>query len=198
MQPSKAHTAARRGEVAQPAPPRRGRRPRIRPKRTTVITLYTDPPPDSTTICLDELGPVSPCTYPPAPGWSPDGHRIKAPLEYRRGQTLDLIGGSLDPTQERPIAPRPRTELARGAWQKLDHCGIRLRQGLSGARRRAHGSRSRRRRLCGTGRRRRPAGDAQQHLLRADGEPPRGARSRGPRGGSRPARAGCTARLARW
>lgn len=31
---------------------------------------------NSTTICLDELGPVSPRTYPPAPGWSPDGHRI--------------------------------------------------------------------------------------------------------------------------
>jgi transposase len=28
---------------------------------------------------------VSPRTYPPAPGFSPDGHRIKAPLEYSRG-----------------------------------------------------------------------------------------------------------------
>jgi hypothetical protein len=28
---------------------------------------------------------VIPRTFPPAPGWSPDGHRIKAPLEYSRG-----------------------------------------------------------------------------------------------------------------
>jgi hypothetical protein len=26
------------------------------------------PPEDATTTCVDELGPVSPCTYPPAPG----------------------------------------------------------------------------------------------------------------------------------
>lgn len=36
-------------------------------------------------ICADELGPVTPRTFPPAPAWSPDGHRIKAPLEYTRG-----------------------------------------------------------------------------------------------------------------
>jgi hypothetical protein len=29
---------------------------------------------------------VTPRTFPPAPGWSPDGHRIKAPLEYGRGE----------------------------------------------------------------------------------------------------------------
>jgi hypothetical protein len=33
----------------------------------------------------DELGPVIPRTFPPALGWSPDGHRIKALLEYSRG-----------------------------------------------------------------------------------------------------------------
>ncbi len=31
------------------------------------------------------MGPVTPRFFPPAPGWSPDGHRIKAPLEYTRG-----------------------------------------------------------------------------------------------------------------
>jgi len=36
-------------------------------------------------VCVDELGPVSPRSLPQAPGWSPDGHRIKAPLEYSRG-----------------------------------------------------------------------------------------------------------------
>ena len=28
---------------------------------------------------------MTPRTFPPAPAWSPDGHRVKAPLEYRRG-----------------------------------------------------------------------------------------------------------------
>jgi DDE superfamily endonuclease len=28
---------------------------------------------------------VTPRTFPPAPAWTPDGHRVKAPLEYRRG-----------------------------------------------------------------------------------------------------------------
>jgi hypothetical protein len=31
------------------------------------------------------LGPVSARSFAPAPGWSADGHRIKAPLEYGRG-----------------------------------------------------------------------------------------------------------------
>ncbi len=47
--------------------------------------LYIRPPEDATSICLDESGPVSPRTYLPAPGWSPDGHRLKAPLKYAWG-----------------------------------------------------------------------------------------------------------------
>jgi hypothetical protein len=34
---------------------------------------------------LDEFGPLVPRTFPPARGWSRSGHRIKAPLEYGRG-----------------------------------------------------------------------------------------------------------------
>src|SRR3954453_655635 len=41
------------------------------------------------------LGPVSPRTYPPAPCWSPDGHRIKAPLEYSRGPEKGCVHGAL-------------------------------------------------------------------------------------------------------
>jgi len=52
------------------------------------VELYTAPPPGSTVICADELGPVIPRTFPPAPGWPPGGHRIKAPLEYSRGPGL--------------------------------------------------------------------------------------------------------------
>lgn len=48
-----------------------------------------------TTLCADELGPVIPRTFPPAPGWSPSGHRIKAPLEYSRGQEKVWVYGAL-------------------------------------------------------------------------------------------------------
>jgi DDE superfamily endonuclease len=38
---------------------------------------------------------VTPRTDPPAPGWSPDGHRIKAPLEYGRGPEKVWVYGAL-------------------------------------------------------------------------------------------------------
>lgn len=57
----------------------------LRLKRAEVIGCYTDPPPGTTVICTDEMGPVILRTFPPAPGWSVGGHRIKAPLEYSRG-----------------------------------------------------------------------------------------------------------------
>jgi len=38
---------------------------------------------------------VSPRTFPPAPGWSPNGHRIKASLEYRRGPDKVWVYGAL-------------------------------------------------------------------------------------------------------
>ena len=59
------------------------------------MELYTAPPPGSTVICADELGPVIPRTFPPAPGWSPDGHRVKAPLEYSRGPEKTWVYGGL-------------------------------------------------------------------------------------------------------
>jgi hypothetical protein len=68
---------------------------RLRPKRTAVVACYTDPPDGSTTLCLDELGPVVPRTFPPAPGWSPSGHRIKAPLDYGRGLEKVWVYGAL-------------------------------------------------------------------------------------------------------
>ena len=36
-----------------------------------------------------------PRTFPPAPGWSPGGHRIKAPLEYARGPDKTWVYGGL-------------------------------------------------------------------------------------------------------
>jgi hypothetical protein len=44
---------------------------------------------------VDELGPVIPRTFAPAPGWSPDGHRVKAPLEYSRGPEKVWVYGAL-------------------------------------------------------------------------------------------------------
>ena len=41
-------------------------------------------------ICADELGPVIPRSFPPAPGWTLDGHRVKAPLDDGRGPEQDL------------------------------------------------------------------------------------------------------------
>jgi hypothetical protein len=81
-------------------------------------------------ICADELGPVIPRTFPPAPGWSPGGHRVKAPpgVLARAGQDLGLrraarhrrAGGH-------PVRPVPQQRLlpgvppARGAGQPLRH-----------------------------------------------------------------------------
>ena len=64
-------------------------------KRTAVVTHSTEPPQGSTTICTDELGPVVPRTFPPAAGWSADGHRIKAALDYERGPEKTWVYGAL-------------------------------------------------------------------------------------------------------
>ena len=60
--------------------------PNFVPKGRRRVEAYTRPEPGSRTLCLDELGPVSARSVAPAPGWSIDGQRIKAPLEYSRGQ----------------------------------------------------------------------------------------------------------------
>ena len=36
-----------------------------------------------------------PRTFDPAPGWSPNGHRIKAPLDYGRGPEKTWVYGAL-------------------------------------------------------------------------------------------------------
>src|SRR5215831_11694870 len=84
-QPGAADLAGREGALAPGPQLGHQHRPGVRPKRTSIVELYTAPPAGSTVICADELGPVIPRTFPPAPGWSPGGHRIKAPLEYARG-----------------------------------------------------------------------------------------------------------------
>ena len=105
--------AARRGghpHRAQPGPPDLPRRagplapdphlddqprPGVRPKRTRIVALHTCPPAGATVLDADELGPVIPRTFPPAPGWAADGHRIKVPLEYSRGDEKVWVYGAL-------------------------------------------------------------------------------------------------------
>jgi transposase len=48
-----------------------------------------------TVVCADELGPVIPRSFPPAPGWTLDGHRVKAVLDYGRGPEKTWVYGAL-------------------------------------------------------------------------------------------------------
>src|SRR3712207_252079 len=55
----------------------------------------SDLPPHTAVIAADELGPVMPRTFDPPPGWTPNGHRVKAPLTYSRGPDKTWIYGGL-------------------------------------------------------------------------------------------------------
>src|SRR5260370_37605900 len=94
-QPAALHPAPRRGALAQDLHVGHEHRSRGSPKRTPIGAIDTDPPEGTTVVCVDELGPVTPRTFPPAPGWSSDGHRIKAPLEYSRGSDKAWVLGAL-------------------------------------------------------------------------------------------------------
>jgi DDE superfamily endonuclease len=48
-----------------------------------------------TVVCADELGPVIPRSFPPAPGWTTDGHWVKAVLDYGRGPEKTWVYGAL-------------------------------------------------------------------------------------------------------
>src|SRR5215475_14039249 len=57
--------------------------PGLRRKKGIIVGLYTNPPADSTVICLDELGPIAARRYP-SPSWSPDAHRPHFRPAYAR------------------------------------------------------------------------------------------------------------------
>jgi transposase InsO family protein len=59
------------------------------------VDYDTSPPAGTTVIAADELGPVMPRTFDPPPGWTSDGHRVKAPLTYSRGPEKTWIYGGL-------------------------------------------------------------------------------------------------------
>lgn len=63
----------------------------ISPQRAQVIACYTAPPPEVTVVCADELGPVIPRSFPPAPGWTADGPGSRrCGLRPRAGEDLGV------------------------------------------------------------------------------------------------------------
>ena len=93
---------------------------RVRPKRSRIVELYTGPPPNSTVVCVDELGPITPRAFPPAPGWSPDGHRIKAPLEYSRGPDKVWVFGALRVEDGNSLTFTSRSRNSKGYLKLLE------------------------------------------------------------------------------
>src|SRR6266540_4245270 len=96
-------------------------RPGLRPKRARVIALYTDPPEETTVICADELGPVIPRSFPPAPGWTADGHRVKALLDYSRGPEKTWVYGALrvgDGHEVTMTAPSATPSATSSCWPR--------------------------------------------------------------------------------
>ncbi len=84
------------------------------------MTAYTSPPEGATTICVDELGPVIPRTFPPAPGWSPTGHRIHAPLDYSRGAEKVWVYGALRVRDGQAITLTTRSRNTAGYLELLE------------------------------------------------------------------------------
>lgn len=95
-------------------------RPGVRPKRAAVVALYTAPPDGATTLCVDELGPLIPRTYPPAPGWARDGHRIKAALDYGRGPEKVWVYGALRVRDGRTVTLTAASRNTAGYLRLLD------------------------------------------------------------------------------
>ena len=79
---------------------------------------YTNLLPDVTLICVDELGSVSPRTFPAARGWLPDGHRVKATLEQSRGWDEVWIFGTLRVEDGKSLTFTSRSRNSKG-YQKL-------------------------------------------------------------------------------
>jgi hypothetical protein len=73
-----------------------------------------------TTICADELGPVTPRTFAPSPGWSPDGRRIKAPLDYGRGPEKVWVYGALRVRDGQEVTLTTRSRNTAGYVQLLE------------------------------------------------------------------------------
>jgi DDE superfamily endonuclease len=75
---------------------------------------------NGTILALDELGPVISRCFPPAPGWSVDGHRIKAPLEYSRGMEKVWVYGALRVRDGHEVTLTARSRNTVGYVRLLD------------------------------------------------------------------------------
>lgn len=63
---------------------------------------------------------MSPRTYPPAPGWSADGHRLKAPLAYSRGPEKVWVYGALRVWDGQVVTLTAASRNTAGYLQLLD------------------------------------------------------------------------------
>ena len=63
---------------------------------------------------------MTPRTFPPAPGWAPDGHRIKAPLEYSRGPEKVWVYGALRERDGQALTLTTRSRNTAGYLRLLD------------------------------------------------------------------------------
>ncbi len=82
-QPDPPYSPSRAHQVAEAAHLAGERRPGVRRKKGAIVGLYTAPPPGSTVICLDELGPVA-AKSSPGPSWSDETHRPHFRPSYAR------------------------------------------------------------------------------------------------------------------
>jgi hypothetical protein len=87
---------------------RRAGRPRLRRKKGAIERLYTQPPEDAVVLCLDEMGPTVPKTFPgqdlvhAEPGAEPDGaprpaRRARREVETGRRQRGGYVFGAFRP-----------------------------------------------------------------------------------------------------
>jgi hypothetical protein len=63
---------------------------------------------------------VIPRCFPPASGWSPNGHRIKAPLEYSRGTEKVWVYGALRVRDGHEVTLTARSRNTAGYLRLLD------------------------------------------------------------------------------
>jgi hypothetical protein len=73
-----------------------------------------------TVVCADALGPVTPRTFPPPPGWSADGHRITVPLAYGRGPEQVWGDGALRGGDGQTVTLTARSRNTAGDRQRLE------------------------------------------------------------------------------
>ena len=106
--------------LARRPPLGRERRPGLCPQRSAIVARSTAPPEDRTVIGVDDLGPLIPRTSPPAPGWSPNGHRRKAPLDDRRGPEQVWVSGDLRPRDGHVLTRPGRARTTAGNQARLD------------------------------------------------------------------------------